>query len=110
MVTVWSQSHNKEFEITRFWKSYLYKKRAGLWIQRLEVRRSLTHPSFFPLLPHDGLKMPQKQLKRTRLWLTDGSCIWCRIVVYRTRKPLVEWLIGVIHRQAQGRAAEWGDL
>ncbi len=29
---------------------------------------------------------------------------------YRTWKPWGEWLRGVIHREAQGQVAEWGDL
>ena len=28
--------------------------------------------------PREGLKVPQKQPKRGRLWLTDGSCIRLR--------------------------------
>ena len=36
----------------------------------------------------EGLKVPQKQPKRGRLWLNDGSCIRLRAVLARSRLVL----------------------
>ena len=68
---------------------------AGWHVNRKRVER---------IWRREGLKVPQKQPKRGRLWLNDGSCIRLRpeypghvwsydFVEGRTHEPLPEWQI-----------------
>ena len=62
-------------ELARQYGRYGYRKitallrEAGWLVNDKRVER---------IWRREGLKVPQKQPKRSRLWLSDGSCIWLR--------------------------------
>ena len=43
----------------------------------------------------EGLKVPQKQSKRKRLWLNDGSCIRLRPLFKVVYGAMILWLLGL---------------
>ena len=62
-------------ELATQYGRYGYRRITGLL--RGEGWR-VNHKRVERLWRREGLKVPQKQPKRGRLWLTDGSCIRCR--------------------------------
>ena len=62
-------------ELATLYGRYGYRRITGLL--RGEGWR-VNHKRVERLWRREGLKVPQKQPKRGRLWLTDGSCIRCR--------------------------------
>jgi transposase InsO family protein len=62
-------------ELARQYGRYGYRKIAALLRQ---VGSSVSDGRIERIWKREGLKVPQKQPKRGRLWLTDGSCIRLR--------------------------------
>ena len=50
----------------------------GWWINHKKVERTLAPAASAGVWRSEGLKVPQRQPKRGRLWLNDGSCIRLR--------------------------------
>ena len=50
----------------------------GWWVNHKKVERTLAPGASAGVWRLEGLKVPQKQLKRGRLWLNDGSCVRLR--------------------------------
>jgi transposase InsO family protein len=51
-------------------------RRIGAFLQAEGFE--INHKRLERLWRREGLKVPQKQPKRRRLWLNDGSCVWLR--------------------------------
>jgi transposase InsO family protein len=76
---------------------YGYRQVTGLlWQEGWQISRSRVER----IWKQEGLKVPQKQPKRARLWLADGSCVRLR-PLYKNHVWSWDFVMG---RSADGRA------
>jgi putative transposase len=81
-------------ELARHYGRYGYRKVAALLRQ---AGWSVSDGRVKRIWKREGLKVPHKQRKRGRLWLTDGSCIRLR-----SEHPNHVWSYDLIESHPRG--------